>query len=623
MQQLPKGQRDMDKLKILVNAMLTIILLAQLGLSSVTVLFPPSKLDAGVPSSQMQVMLAGGPYQDITLSVSSPGCITFNSTQETITGPVGPFPFYIDFEINGTQQSLCEVTVAMTATDNGAGGAQVNQTSDPVYITIYPNTIITTQTYFDKAYLVTNETNNVYINVTNSGIGQATNITVSLSVNESDNITLTNVTQVIDVLNESSTATLFFRANPSELQNFTFNSNFSYNKNTSTGAQFDTDNTTTTMLSQPGFRDLAIASIETDSPLRDLSGTVTITIANYGEVTENNRTLSLYLNGNSTGNVSVNMTPGESQQHNFTFISAANNSITASIEELPDDVNLSNNNMTLTYIPPAPGVPAQPKEEFIDTSSGGPVGGSATQGSQKTFQIANVDSGEQKQLSVNSQNLQSLTVTFANQIDSAKIIAITHSSTTLMQLPSDFTAIQFFQIETESLPAGSISSATINFKVSKSLLESNNAKPESVFALHNNNAQWILLPTTLVDEDSAFYYYEAQTPSFSYFAISFVKPQAETQEGPGNTSTSQTSEESTSQQLDPTGLVSKETGTVLNTTKQTNETKTTSDSGTSITGEAILGGYGNIAIGLAVLALLGYGYFRYVKPRNGKRRMRL
>ncbi|MEK6847698.1 MAG: PGF-pre-PGF domain-containing protein [Nanoarchaeota archaeon] len=79
---------------------------------------------------------------------------------------------------------------------------------------------------------------------------------------------------------------------------------------------------------------------------------------------------------------------------------------------------------------------------------------------------------------------------------------------------------RYLQIEPQNFDS-TIEKTTITFQVEKSWLsESNLEKGDiSLFKFDANTAAWGELPTRQQEEDDVFYYYDAETGSFSYFAI--------------------------------------------------------------------------------------------------------
>ncbi|WP_406658165.1 PGF-pre-PGF domain-containing protein [Methanolobus sp. ZRKC2] len=68
-----------------------------------------------------------------------------------------------------------------------------------------------------------------------------------------------------------------------------------------------------------------------------------------------------------------------------------------------------------------------------------------------------------------------------------------------------------------------ISDAKIVFKVEKSWIDDNDIDPDSVKLLRHSGSQWTQLPTSRTSENDEYFYYVAETPGFSPFAISSVE----------------------------------------------------------------------------------------------------
>jgi len=80
-------------------------------------------------------------------------------------------------------------------------------------------------------------------------------------------------------------------------------------------------------------------------------------------------------------------------------------------------------------------------------------------------------------------------------------------------------------LELSVTPAGatavSVENATVEFKVEKAWLNSNNIDPATVVLMRYSGGQWSKLPTSAsaTPEDSTYKYYTANTPGFSTFAV--------------------------------------------------------------------------------------------------------
>jgi PGF-pre-PGF domain-containing protein len=79
----------------------------------------------------------------------------------------------------------------------------------------------------------------------------------------------------------------------------------------------------------------------------------------------------------------------------------------------------------------------------------------------------------------------------------------------------------YLQIDHNNLGNSLIGSAKIRFKVAKAWMVSNSVQPDQI-ALYRFTSQWDLLATTMISQDSAYYYFDASSPGLSYFAIGSI-----------------------------------------------------------------------------------------------------
>lgn len=98
--------------------------------------------------------------------------------------------------------------------------------------------------------------------------------------------------------------------------------------------------------------------------------------------------------------------------------------------------------------------------------------------------------------------------------------------------PTDITddpigiAYSYININTKNLNSPDIESATIQFKVENSWIEDNKMDPDTVKLNRYASNKWSELSTSKLSEDDKYMYYEAETPGFSYFAITGEKTEA-------------------------------------------------------------------------------------------------
>ncbi|MCX8182754.1 MAG: PKD domain-containing protein [Candidatus Methanomethyliaceae archaeon] len=115
-------------------------------------------------------------------------------------------------------------------------------------------------------------------------------------------------------------------------------------------------------------------------------------------------------------------------------------------------------------------------------------------------------------------SLESIEIVTNESLSSVQITTEEYSnSPTSLSLPSTVTPVSFIKIET-NIPSGAVTQATIRFRVPRNALTSFNLDPTSI-QLYRLTINWNPLTTSMVGRDADYYYYEALSPGFSYFAI--------------------------------------------------------------------------------------------------------
>ena len=84
--------------------------------------------------------------------------------------------------------------------------------------------------------------------------------------------------------------------------------------------------------------------------------------------------------------------------------------------------------------------------------------------------------------------------------------------------------VGFIEVDTKFDSSDVVEQATHKFRVRKSYLEATGASVDSVRLYRDEVDQWRPLPTRQTTEDDEFYYFEADTPGFSVFAIGTSSP---------------------------------------------------------------------------------------------------
>jgi PGF-pre-PGF domain-containing protein len=78
---------------------------------------------------------------------------------------------------------------------------------------------------------------------------------------------------------------------------------------------------------------------------------------------------------------------------------------------------------------------------------------------------------------------------------------------------------KYLEMNKTNIEDEEIENITIKFQVEKEWLESSNMSENDVVLWRYNGTEWIALETIVIDENSVFFFYEATSPGFSFFAI--------------------------------------------------------------------------------------------------------
>lgn len=148
--------------------------------------------------------------------------------------------------------------------------------------------------------------------------------------------------------------------------------------------------------------------------------------------------------------------------------------------------------------------------------------GETTSEPTSTETISNISAGEVTKFTNLDGNtgIEEIRIQVNENVDSIQLSAkkLAEKPATTDEVPDE--AYQYMQITATNLEENNLQAAIIKFKVEKTWIESNNIDKNFISLYRWSNDTWNKLVTNLVDEDEIYYYYEAETPGFSYFAIS-------------------------------------------------------------------------------------------------------
>ncbi|GEM_PF-5589122 len=142
------------------------------------------------------------------------------------------------------------------------------------------------------------------------------------------------------------------------------------------------------------------------------------------------------------------------------------------------------------------------------------------------FFKSNVQAGETVDIDVNKPEnpIGSIKIRFGTSVDNIRInILKLHYKP--MGLPDLLDVYSYISILHSGLEEQNIEKAEINFKVDKRWLLDRGYDKLGIVLARYEKGEWTDLSTDFVKEDSDYYYYKAETPGFSYFAIRYEEPE--------------------------------------------------------------------------------------------------
>jgi len=175
--------------------------------------------------------------------------------------------------------------------------------------------------------------------------------------------------------------------------------------------------------------------------------------------------------------------------------------------------------------------------ESSDSSSGGSSGATSAGGTgalgastvseaQQTRYFPTIQAGGTMSVDFSEPTLDvvSISITAAKLMAGGKVVVKSlKDKPSDIPIPEQSLVYRYLDISESRLPAASMSSAEITFKLESKWLAANNIKDSDVVLKHFDKGQWVDLPTELVTPGIDQSSYKATTPHFSLFAISAKK----------------------------------------------------------------------------------------------------
>jgi PGF-pre-PGF domain-containing protein len=162
-----------------------------------------------------------------------------------------------------------------------------------------------------------------------------------------------------------------------------------------------------------------------------------------------------------------------------------------------------------------------------ETSSTGTVSGNSTSAVVKVSQLWQSPEAGDYTLNIpaNAIAVTQIDLTLKNDVDGDILFTIEKVSSVPSTMPSVANVYQYLKVEKTLISDADLSDVVFKFRVEKTWMSSNNIDPATI-ALIRYSGAWAKLPTRQKSSDSNYYYYEADSPGMSYFAISGEKAAA-------------------------------------------------------------------------------------------------
>ncbi|MFH1337249.1 MAG: PGF-pre-PGF domain-containing protein [Nanoarchaeota archaeon] len=161
---------------------------------------------------------------------------------------------------------------------------------------------------------------------------------------------------------------------------------------------------------------------------------------------------------------------------------------------------------------------------FSVVGGGGGSGGSGSSSANtysKTWDSLTPGITSESTISKSDLPITGLTLDVKEAIQSAKI-----TMTKLASKPSGVSILDnvivydYIEIVATKLDESNIEKAKLTFKITKEWVSDHNANKDNVVLYRYENNKWNALSTSFEKEEGKYYYYESETPGFSYFMIS-------------------------------------------------------------------------------------------------------
>jgi len=157
------------------------------------------------------------------------------------------------------------------------------------------------------------------------------------------------------------------------------------------------------------------------------------------------------------------------------------------------------------------------------------VATTTTIGVTETGTVAQIEAGSSATVEITQEDtlkVESVTIEVKNTVSNVGVIVKESSLPTgaNVAIAADTGAVyKYLEITKTNVQDADINKVKIKFKVEKSWVTTNNMDPSTIALQRLVGSDWTKLSTTQTSEDATYYYFEAESPGLSVFAITSQK----------------------------------------------------------------------------------------------------
>lgn len=298
-------------------------------------------------------------------------------------------------------------------------------------------------------------------------------------------------------------------------------------KDSSTKASLsDTEITGLTVLSPASLT--VSSTFSSSSVAAGSSVTFTVGINNVGDSsTTFNISLDcptgLTCSPSSVGNTVISGSSLSNNQFTITGGTAGSYTLTATVQSPVQSDLITSQDVTVTSA----------GTTTTTSGGGGPSGGTVSGNEKVTKSFASILAGVEKIIATSDLVDTGTQLTEISMILKNKASSVSITVEKISGQPSNVTAVvsgqayRYIKVTKSNLDDSNIDKLKIDFKVEKTWV-SNNSIDLGTIALYRYSNGWVKLNTTKLSDDNYNYYFEAESPGLSYFAISGTSTSATT-----------------------------------------------------------------------------------------------